>query len=97
MDREQLLAYLDACYPGWHKKLRNMPTEQLYAIYCRVRNTKPPKKSKKAKAPVTRAEYHYIYECDACYAQYETDNPDEQECRYCGSPRPGKYDRRRRA
>lgn len=98
MNREQLLAYLDKAYPGWWRKLRFMPTSQLYAIYCHVREAKAkkPKEPKKSQAPMPPQPVHFIYECQACYAQYEADNPDESECRFCGTPRPIKYDRRRR-
>ena len=73
--------HLAARYPGWEKKLRKMPDDQIIAIYMRMQRAKPVEK------PAKKAPEHYIYECSRCYQQFESENPDIQECRYCGADR----------
>ena len=82
--------HLAARYPGWEKKLRKMPDDQIIAIYMRMQRTKPVEKSAKcADAGLLghKASERYIYECHRCYQQFESENPDIQECRYCGADR----------
>ncbi len=82
--------HLAARYPGWEKKLRKMPDDQIIAIYMRMQRTKPAEKSAKcvdAGLLGYKAPERYIYECHRCYQQFESENPDIQECRYCGAGR----------
>ena len=82
--------HLAARYPGWEKKLRKMPDDQIIAIYMRMQRTKPVEKLAKyvgAGLLGYKASERYIYECCRCYQQFESENPDIQECRYCGANR----------
>ena len=79
--------HLAARYPGWEKKLRKMPDDQIIAIYMRMQRTKPVEKSAKYVGAEYKASERYIYECHRCYQQFESENPDIQECRYCGADR----------
>ena len=79
--------HLAARYPGWEKKLRKMPDDQIIAIYMRMQRTKPVEKPAKYVGAGYKAPEHYIYECSRCYQQFESENPDIQECRYCGADR----------
>lgn len=82
--------HLAARYPGWEKKLRKMPDDQIIAIYMSKQRTKPVENLAKyigAGLLGYRAPVHYSYECHRCYQQFESENPDIQECRYCGAQR----------
>lgn len=77
-------------YPGWEKKLRKMPDEQVIAIYMSKQRAKPVESIAKHLGAALlgyRAPEHYIYECHRCYQWFESENPDIQECRYCGADR----------
>ena len=91
MDAERMRDYLALKYPGWEKKLRKMPDNQVVAIYMRMQRTGP---MTKLAATIGAGLVfgavrppHYIYECQGCYLWFESENPDIEECRYCGSPR----------
>lgn len=94
MSREELIAAINEQYPGWDKKLRNMSNGQLFAIFQRLRSAGK-KKPSHHKNVAFRTNVTYIYECQGCYAQYETDNPEESECRFCGTERPQRGRKRR--
>lgn len=82
--------HLAARYPGWEKKLRKMPDDQIIAIYMRMQRAKPVENLAKyvgAGLLGYKAPEHYIYECHRCYQRFESENPDIQECRYCGADR----------
>ena len=82
--------HLAARYPGWEKKLRKMPDDQIIAIYMRMQRAKPVESLAKyvgAGLLGYKAPEHYIYECHRCYLWFESENPDIQECRYCGADR----------
>ena len=79
--------HLAARYPGWEKKLRKMPDNQIIAIYMRMQRAQPVKKSTEHVGAGYKAPEHYIYECCRCYLWFESENPDIQECRYCGADR----------
>lgn len=82
--------HLAARYPGWEKKLRKMPDDQIIAIYMSKQRAKPVENLAKhigAGLLGYRAPEHYSYECHRCYQQFESENPDIQECRYCGAQR----------
>lgn len=82
--------HLAARYPGWEKKLRKMPDDQIIAIYMSKQRAKPVENLAKyigAELLGYRAPEHYGYECHRCYRQFESENPDIQECRYCGAQR----------
>ena len=79
--------HLAARYPGWEKKLRKMPDDQIIAIYMRMQRTKPVESLAKYVGAGYKAPERYIYECHRCYQQFESENPDIQECRYCGADR----------
>lgn len=79
--------HLAARYPGWEKKLRKMPDDQIIAIYMRMQRTKPVEKSTECIGAGYKAPERYIYECHRCYQWFESENPDIQECRYCGADR----------
>lgn len=82
--------HLAARYPGWEKKLRKMPDDQIIAIYMRMQRAKPIESLAKCVGAGLlgyKAPEHYIYECHRCYQWFESENPDIQECRYCGADR----------
>ena len=82
--------HLAARYPGWEKKLRKMPDNQIIAIYMRMQRAKSAKKSAEhvdAGLLGYKTPEHYVYECRRCYQWFESENPDIQECRYCGADR----------
>ena len=79
--------HLAARYPGWEKKLRKMPDDQIIAIYMRMQRAKPVEKSAEHIGAGYKTSERYIYECCRCYQWFESENPDIQECRYCGADR----------
>lgn len=82
--------HLAARYPGWERKLRKMPDAQIIAIYMSKQRAKPVESLARyvgAGLLGYRAPEFYVYECQRCYRQFESENPDIQECRYCGATR----------
>lgn len=73
---------LNVKYPGWYKKLRRMSYNQVFTIYKREiidkREVPEPKRCH-------LVDTYFTYACQTCFATYTTDNPDEVDCRYCGS------------
>lgn len=85
MTYENMRGHIKARYghdPGWCKKVDKMADEQVCAIYYRLVRAGDlvKKKPMKAKKPV-----HMRYSCDACNSTYVRDNPELQECEFCGN------------
>lgn len=82
--------YLASIYPGWEKKLNKMPDNQIIAIYMRIKSSKAVASVAKYIVPewvLRDVPKHYLYECHRCFLWFESENPDIQECRYCGATR----------
>lgn len=85
MTYENMRGHIKARYdhdPGWCKRVDKMADEQVCAIYYRLVRAGDlvKKKPVKAKEPM-----HTIYSCDACNSTYVRDNPELQECEFCGN------------
>lgn len=85
MTYENMRGHIKARYghdPCWCKKVDKMADEQVCAIYYRLVRAGDlvKKKPAKAKKPV-----HTQYSCDACNSTYVRDNPELQECEFCGN------------
>lgn len=85
MTYENMRGHIKARYghdPGWCKKVDKMADEQVCAIYYRLVRAgdlvnKKPVRAKKS--------VHTQYFCDACNSTYVRDNPELQECEFCGN------------
>lgn len=90
MEVWQMRDNLAARYPGWDKKLHKMPDNQIIAIYGRLQRTKAveqPAKYTGAGLLGYKPPTHYVYECHRCYRWFVSENPNLEECRYCGTSR----------
>lgn len=81
MTIEMMKDYLLHKYPTkqWMEKVKNMPDDQVIAIYMRLQRAVPPKVIHVEPGPVK-----YAYECFDCFKSFEADNPELWECRFCG-------------
>lgn len=85
MTYENMRGHIKARYghnPDWCKKVDKMADEQVCAIYYRLVRAGDlvKKKPVRAKEPT-----HTQYSCDACNSTYVRDNPELQECEFCGN------------
>ena len=85
MTYENMRGHIKARYghnPDWCKKVDRMADEQVCAIYYRLVRAGDlvKKKHSEPKVPV-----HTRYTCEACNSMYVRDNPELQECEFCGS------------
>lgn len=72
-----------ARYPGWNK-VHKMPDDQVIAIYMRLARADDLARSKKQPSIPTKLK-HFAYVCIPCCGTFEADNPELNECRFCGS------------
>ena len=89
MTTEQMRARLCERYPGsaWAKKVQRMPEDQVQAIYLRLERDGELNGPKKKPAHVPASPKKTIFYCSDCQTTFMADNPDTEECRYCGSRR----------
>lgn len=85
MTYENMRGHIKARYehnPDWCKRVDKMADEQVCAIYYRLVRAGDlvKKKPVRAKEPT-----HMQYSCDACNSTYVRDNPELQECEFCGN------------
>ena len=85
MTYENMRGHIKARYghnPDWCKKVDKMADEQVCAIYYRLVRAGDLVKKKPSKPKVPT---HTQYTCEACNSTYVRDNPELQECEFCGS------------
>lgn len=85
MTYENMRGYIKARYdhnPDWCKKVDKMADEQVCAIYYRLVRTGDLVKKKHSEPMVP---VHMQYTCEVCNSTYVRDNPELQECEFCGS------------
>ena len=85
MTYENMRGHIKARYehnPDWCKKVDKMADEQVCAIYYRLVRAGDLVKKKPSKPKVPT---HTQYSCEACNSAYVRDNPELQECEFCGS------------
>lgn len=82
MDVGNMRVALLTRYPGW-KKVHDMQDNQVIAIYHRLLhdNDLAPRK----RGEVSKLKPKTAYYCLQCFSVFEADNPDLEECRFCGS------------
>lgn len=83
MTIENMKDFLKHRYPtsAWAKKVEVMSNEQIIAIYKRLTAAEKPVVTH---APLRVVTYG-AYDCDDCKQTFIADNPELQECRFCGS------------
>jgi len=62
-----------------------MPEDQVQAIYLRLERDGELNGPKKKPAHVPASPKKTIFYCSDCHQAFMADNPDTEECRYCGS------------
>ena len=85
MTYENMRGHIKARYdhnPDWRKKVDRMADEQVCAIYYRLIRAGDLVKKKHSRPTVS---VHTQYTCEACNTTYVRDNPELQECEFCGS------------
>lgn len=87
MKTSDMIEYILQFYPGWKKGLCAMPDNQLIAIYSRLRAQAQAARIIANGMVIRDIPLLYTYHCKCCFNSFESDNPEVQECRYCGSPR----------
>lgn len=84
--RGDMIDYLNDLYPGWRQKLEKMSYDQVQAIY--IKYTRRAENASRIKALILleklRPRVTDFY-CTDCARYLEADNPELQECRFCGS------------
>lgn len=96
--RGDMIEFLNTVYPGWAPKLWEMSYNQVNAIYCRILRKQRDAAilrareleaqrflSEDAKKPKPTS-----YLCRTCMRIYLVDNPELQECLFCGSTNLGR-------
>lgn len=70
---------------AWAKKVATMSDEQVMAIYFRMSNAGMFEKKQKVAISYGDTEpIHTVFYCHDCLSVYQSDNPNETECRICG-------------
>ena len=85
MTYENMRGHIKARYghdSDWCKKVDKMADEQVCAIYYRLVRAGDLVKKKHSKPKVHA---HTQYTCEACNSTYVRDNPELQECEFCGN------------
>lgn len=82
-----MIDYLDNIYPGWRRKLYQMSYNQVFAIYRHVKQQQKNNKLHELDELEHKTCHKTTYTCNDCEYIFEADNPELQECRFCGSQR----------
>lgn len=93
-----ILADIYDSRPGWIAKLNAMSTAQVLAVYQRFASVNfdvaafkgkkilPPSHTRDRLQRAATPDRRTTYLCTECKGWFMADNPELQECRYCGSP-----------
>ena len=87
MKTPDMIEYILQFYPSWKKGLYAMPDNQIIAIYSRLKAQAQTANTIVTSMVIRDIPKLYTYHCTRCFNSFESDNPEVQECRYCGSPR----------
>lgn len=88
MTYENMREHIKARYdhnPDWCKRVDRMADEQVCAIYYRLVRAGDLVKKKPSKPSKPKVSMHTQYTCEVCNSAYVRDNPELQECEFCGS------------